>query len=233
MKDRAVVSPVQIYADGNLNIHADGSQKAIMCVMSARDFRNESESAPKDLKSTEGRKYLDNYKKECKDQTKLYIRSSLENGANMLVDCGFGRGAFAKTGIQNVDEATENIFVETWVDEMAKEIKRNPKLQVVIANPNGPLVNKIMKRLKEYPKQANNITISSEGEMTVDIAHLAAKNGFTPSFRVAGDPSGVMGQYATQVEDGLDHLAQDEQAYFCTTGGQQNVDVPNAKDKRI
>ena len=206
MKDRCVASPTYIFADGNLNMHEGNPQRAIMCVMSARDFRptdEADENLDKEITITAENleEEMTKYQEESKAQTDLFVKASLAQGSNMIIDCGFGLGAFGDTGNVDWNKSIRDIFATTWVDRMVQEIKANPNLQVVLTHHDNKFLDLIRNKLEAHPAQSKNITL--EDKMTVDIAYHAAKNGFIPSFRVAGDPSGIMGQYATQEKTGI------------------------------
>ena len=228
MQDRAVVSPVYIFADGNGQMHEAPPVRAIMVVESAQDMRGDSRlmKTDKQLSADEVKdrdQAMQDYETRIKKQTALFIKASLKQGANQLIDCGFGQGAFIK-GADT--KKTNEVFARMWVAEMVAAIKKNPKLEVVFTHFESSLIEAIKKELANHPKEEKNITFTDK--MTIDVVHLAGQRGLTPAFRLAGDSSGVMGQYATQ-KGKMDHVAQDEQVYCTSTGGMQNVHLQKAK----
>ena len=182
MVDRCVTGTRYLVADGNLAPLSKGVGPTPYnaCVMSATDYR-----------LPENHFEEQQHRADVSQQARIFAEASIEDGCNMLVDCAFGHGVFI-AGLPPAEQAkAREIFAEAWVAEMVKITNKHPDV-VVVFGYDPKLTPLISEKLKQVAP-GNNRIIATDA-MSLDATHKGHQNGFKVGARIAGDPSGIVGQ---------------------------------------
>lgn len=208
---RCVSSPMWLVADAHLN-KLEKPVRANAYVMSARNYAKQTD------KTFSG--------DEVAMQTAFFAKAAIEDKCDMIVDTGIGMGAFLAGTDEQKTEAREK-FAKNWVEQMAANMKNN-NVRVCFAAGNRELRDLVQKEIDNLEDENIKDRFVVTEKMGPDVARLAGENGFNVAVRIAGDPSGVIGQHSID-NTPTHHIAQEELFGFGSTLNMTNVFVEGAE----